>query len=473
MRKVSCFLISYFCFFAAKADEYTPVGHQSSFETSHLEKKRLWKPTNYKRQKGVLGYSKKTFTVPVELRAQVDFWKEIYTKYSSQQGILHDSENIDLIYEVIDFSSVENNKRAKERLVRQKKEFYRKVLRSLQETKGLKPKTEIEKKIVKALSKDTRKNKYYLASLRGRLRFQLGQSDVFLKGVYDFGRYKEEIETIFRKHQIPLELTRLPFIESSYNILARSRLGASGIWQIMPRTGKQYMKVTRSVDERNHPILASEVAARILKKNYQLLESWPLAITGYNHGAYGLRKLVRKHNTNDYIHLILKGKRKRFGFASKNFYATFLAALEVESQVNRYFGRRTHYAVPLESHKISLDWPLNYKQMTSWFPGGKEQAQLFNPHLGKLVRQGSRLVPVRAEIYVPLERKKYVLDEMKKISSLAKSKTRLKKHRVAKGESLSLIARRYGVSLRQVLALNSIRNAHHIRVGQVVFVPKK
>ncbi len=460
-------------------EEYTPVSHQSFYSQEEVNQGTPWVPTAYSQQKNIIGYNKKTFHVSDELKTQVEFWKDIYTKYSSTQGVLHDSEKIDLIYEVIDFHAIESNKninkyekeKFKERAIRSKKRYYRQVLRKLQKRKKNEKLTPLERRIKKAFSGDMRKNKYYLASLKGRLRFQLGQRDYFLRGIYYFGRYKKQIEEIFSQYNLPLELTRLPLVESSYNILARSRVGASGIWQIMPRTGKQYIKVNRIVDERNHPIISSEVAAKILRKNYKLLQSWPLAITGYNHGAYGIRKLVRKYGIRDLVKLINKGKKKRFGFASKNFYATFLAALEVERNAKKYFTK-VYYAKPLKDKKIKLHRSISYKKLLSWFDGDIKAARLFNPHISQSrKRRKKSLIHWKTSVYVPVAKYKRVSRELKKRTLSKKSRRRVKRHKVSKGESLSLIARRYGLSVKRILLFNSMRKPDYIKVGQVLLIP--
>ena len=98
---------------------------------------------------------------------------------------------------------------------------------------------------------------------------------------------------------IPEEIAWLPMVESTFNVEARSKVGAAGVWQFMPGTGRQYMRVDATVDERLDPIIAARGAARLLRHNYQGLRSWPLALTAYNHGYYGMQRAVRQLGTND------------------------------------------------------------------------------------------------------------------------------------------------------------------------------
>ena len=101
-------------------------------------------------------------------------------------------------------------------------------------------------------------NKYLNAAHYRRLRSQLGQKDRFLEGYIASGRYLPTMEKIFAAEGLPWELTRLPFVESSFNLAARSKVGASGIWQFMRSTGRLYLKIRGELDERNDPIRATE-----------------------------------------------------------------------------------------------------------------------------------------------------------------------------------------------------------------------
>ena len=105
----------------------------------------------------------------------------------------------------------------------------------------------------------------------------IAHREKFEQAIKRSGRYLPLMESIFaREYNLPVELTRLPFVESSFNIRARSKVGASGIWQFMRSTGKLFLKINDGVDERNDPIRATEAAAKLLKMNFGSLKSWPL-----------------------------------------------------------------------------------------------------------------------------------------------------------------------------------------------------
>jgi membrane-bound lytic murein transglycosylase D len=134
---------------------------------------------------------------------------------------------------------------------------------------------------------------------------------------------------ILRRHNVPEEVAALPLVESGFNPQARSKAGAVGLWQFIAPTGRRYLTITRRRDDRRDPIRATEAAARLLKHNYEALGSWPLAIMAYNHGTEGILAAQAVVGSSAVDEIIARYTGPRFGFASKNFYAEFLAALEV------------------------------------------------------------------------------------------------------------------------------------------------
>jgi membrane-bound lytic murein transglycosylase D len=146
------------------------------------------------------------------------------------------------------------------------------------------------------------------------------------------------MEAVFVKNQIPIELTRIPFVESSFNTRAISKVGASGVWQFIRSTGKEFLQVNEAIDERNDPVRSAEAAAKLLKINYDSLGSWALAVTAYNHGRIGLLKMVRQAGSEDLEYLVDNVRARNFGFSSKNYFISILAALEVEQNYKKYYG---------------------------------------------------------------------------------------------------------------------------------------
>jgi len=127
----------------------------------------------------------------------------------------------------------------------------------------------------------------------------------------------------------------------------------------MPETGKKFMRVDGAVDERRDPMISTRAAARLLKQNYQILGSWPLAITAYNHGTDGIFRGVKAVESDNLVDLIRGYQSPTFGFASKNFYAEFLAVVEIATNSENYFPYlRQHQPVTLHELPLKRRTPL-------------------------------------------------------------------------------------------------------------------
>lgn len=411
--------------FVQDIDEDTPVSHEDIAGEKNLTSSRSWKAPDFTGQEKTLGYGTTGFAVPSQLEIPVKFWIDIYSKYNSDQGVLHDSEHIDLIYEELDFSSISarndlnpyQKEHQKVKMVKDGKKRVIALLERLSKVKDPETLTPSERRVWDYFTKIDEPKKFLLASKKNRLRFQLGQKDRVIQGIYFSGRYIEDFEKIFRDAGLPIELARLPFVESSYNVLARSKVGASGLWQIMPYTMKGFMKKDLAIDLRNHPMEATRVAAKLLRNNYNMLQSWPLALTGYNHGPTGVLRLTKKAKTKDIGELVAQ---KRFGFASRNFYASFLAALEVTSNAPKYLGAVT-WSQTLDSVDIKLPMPIHYKDLLRWFDGDDLKTQIFNPHITKIGRTQGRAIPSGVVISVTKHKHELVMRELSSPDSLKKA----------------------------------------------------
>jgi membrane-bound lytic murein transglycosylase D len=376
---------------------------------------RLWTPPDYASQKNILGYDSTTFQVPEPMKDRVQFWVDIFTKYSTSQGVLHDSRYVHIIYEPVDLSPLDKNHyltyrqrfKAEQKLIDERKDKIKEILLKLHETKDPSGLTGEELRYWKMFESVEEENKFLEASQKGRLRFQLGQSDRFKKGIFYSGRYLQEMEKIFESYGLPKELTRLPFVESSFNVKARSKVGASGIWQFMRGTGREYMKVNELIDERNDPIEATIAAAKKLRNNYRALNSWPLAVTAYNYGVYGMKRIVEKYQSTELYDYIGKRPSSRFGFASESFYASFLAALEVEKNANKYFGEVV-WDDPFTYEKIVLDRSLPVQDLKSFFPN--DDLTTYNQHLSSKILKGGVPIPAKTQIKIPVTQKQAFVD---------------------------------------------------------------
>ena len=288
---------------------------------------------------------KNDFKVEKSLKSRVSFWFDVYAKYGRQHHIIHHQKYPWIVFEVVDTSEIEANKKLHrwtryhkaKALVKKRRRTIRQTLKRLSNRKHYRNLSQMELKLLKLMRKAPGKFRSRLKLASNNVRSQLGQKDFFLGGLNRYEQWIGEIEKTFTKYRLPLELTRLPFVESSFNPEAVSKVGASGVWQIMPAIGKKFLKINKHIDERNDPIKSARAAALLLKENKLLLKKWPLAVTAYNTGVGLIRKGVKRHKTRDLNRLIQRYKSGNFGFAAKNFYSSFLAALHVEAYKEMFF----------------------------------------------------------------------------------------------------------------------------------------
>jgi membrane-bound lytic murein transglycosylase D len=362
------------------------------------------------------------------------------------------------------------SRRASERHVERAKDRYAAILRKL--AKGERSQLSVEEARVLALWPEGVSN----ATLKGaakRIRFQLGQADRFRDGLIRAGQWAPHIRKSLQTHGVPLELESLPHVESSYNPAAYSQVGAAGLWQFTRSTGRIFLRVDNVIDERMDPFASSDGAARLLRSNYDTLGSWPLAITAYNHGVGGMKRAMRKLGTDDISVIAAKYKSRTFGFASRNFYTEFLAALDVDRNAERYFGPLTP-SQPVRYEVATLEHFLPAKAVEQALGVDRETLREHNRSLRPAVWNGAKYMPKNFELRVPADALKQPIDVA--LASIPGPQRFAKQHRdrlytVRRGDSLSKIARKYNVKERELVALNNLRSRHRIRAGQVLVLP--
>jgi membrane-bound lytic murein transglycosylase D len=402
------------------------------------------------------------------LAPRVEFWKRIYSEVDTAGGLLHDSEDLSIVYEVVRLPEA-GLRLDQERFLRQRREHYQGVLRRL--AGGRRTDLDADERRVLALFPPEVSNET-LRRAAGQVRFQLGQADKFRAGLIRQGRWEAYMRGVFAERGMPVELASLPHVESSFNPSARSHVGASGLWQFTRSTGRIYMRVDHVVDERNDPWLATVAASRLLASNHQKTKSWPLALTGYNHGVGGMDRAARTLGTRDMATIIDRYRSRSFGFASKNFYCEFLAALEVEENAERYFGQLVRD--PPDNPEVTvLAGYYRPAALAAAFGVTLEGLRAANMGLTESVWKGQRLIPSGYALRIPRNPLRPAPEVV--LASIAAERhveqVREATYRVRRGDTLSRIAARFGVRTQELMAANGIRRANKIRVGQVLEIP--
>ncbi len=353
------------------------------------------------------------FPAPAELRPAVAFWIDVYSRYTTDQTVLHDSERLDVVYGVLDFSDLARRpmggvQRARVRASAEElgKEQTRNLLRDIalyaDRPERLTPE---QRRIYDLFPPDgPRMTGARFLDAADRVRVQVGQRDRFIEGIQIGGRYLPEMERIFEQEGVPVELTRLVFVESMFNLRARSLAGASGVWQFLRSTGRRYLRIDDLVDERNDPLLAARGAARLLADNYADLKSWPLAVTAYNHGKYGMLRAAAETGSRDIAKIIAEYRGPAFAFASRNFYAEFLAALHVERNARRYFGLIRLDEVP-HYDLVAMPGRLTAADLARRAQIEVNVLRALNPGLTDRAFRGARPLPRGYALRVPADRR--------------------------------------------------------------------
>lgn len=349
------------------------------------------------------------FEVPPDIKHAVDFWKLVYSKYDRRHEVFHDTKNLRVIYSVLDFSDIydsaslspsERRALRKERIQGEKNRIGAMLLKLHQGDYTLGQLNSEERRIYDLFQDDPDPMKFLSASEDGRIRSQTGIQDKFTAGLEASGQYLEEIEDIFSSYGVPVEITRLVFVESMFNMKARSKVGASGIWQFMPSTGRLYVNIDSVADERNDPIMASHAAARLLKANYEALGSWPLAINAYNSGRGTLQRAINVLGTSDIATIILNYSGGVYGFASRNFFPCFLAALDLANHYPKHFGKLKIKA-PLRYEYYYPKSPQFFGQLATAAGANWDEIVHLNPHFSESILSDARKIPAGYHLRVP------------------------------------------------------------------------
>ena len=270
----------------------------------------------------------KTFHLPSELKPAVAFWQEVFVTYESSDLILHDKENMQVVWGIYKVPK-DDGTRATRKIISDKTDAildeHREALTSLGE--GNAPRNKWEQTLVQKMGASSKR---LLKDAHKRVRAQRGVSNHFAAGKKRAKPWLGKIRAVLKEKGVPEEIALMPFVESMFNTKAHSSAGAAGVWQLMPRTARELgLKVSSKKDERMDIMKATHAAAKLLKRNYKLLKAWPLAVTGYNHGAYGVKRAIRDVGSRKLVDLINNYKKSTWGFASKNFYAELIAMIRI------------------------------------------------------------------------------------------------------------------------------------------------
>ncbi|MDA0805146.1 MAG: LysM peptidoglycan-binding domain-containing protein [Proteobacteria bacterium] len=400
------------------------------------------------------------FPRPESLEPAVQFWIRVYTEVDTQSGFLHDAEHLDVIYTSLPLDRKQ---------IEAKREAIKAALAILSTGKrtGL---TAEEQQVLALWPSNVSNQTLKIAS--DNVRWQLGQSNRFLAGLRRSGAYREHIQKVIAAKNLPPQLVVLPHVESSFNPGAYSSADAAGMWQFTRATGQRFMRIDHIVDERMDPYIAAEAAMSLLEYNYRVLGTWPLALTAYNHGAGGIARAVREMGSSNIEDIVANYKGRRFGFASRNFYAQFLAVNEVEKRAESFFGKVDYNPAP-NFTEFATDAYIDAEVFARSANISLAQLKADNPALRPVVWEGHKRIPrgfkmkLRDAKVTPQELLASIDGDYKFVVQ-----TPDVAYTVVRGDSLSAIAKRFNTSVSRLVALNQLTSSHRIQIGQQILLPQ-
>ncbi len=297
-------------------------------------------------------------------------------------------------------------------------------------------------------------------------------SNLMAKAKYYFPLFEEKLA----KYDVPLEVKYLAIVESALRPRARSRVGATGLWQFMYQTGKQYdLLVSSYVDERQDPFKSTEAACKYLTDLHSIFDDWDLALAAYNSGPGNVNKAIRRSGGNkNYWNLRAFLPRETAGYVPK-FYATmylFEYAKEHNLQASSDFSLH-HFEVD----SVQVKSLLTFEQIQKTTGINKELLSFLNPAYKLDIipfitgKEYSLVLPKEyVGVFVQNEAEIYAFakaEEAKREKPLPKyaEMNQRIRYRVRSGDYLGKIARKYGVSVKKLKRWNKLRS-NNLRIGQ-------
>lgn len=303
------------------------------------------------------------------------------------------------------------------------------------------------------------------AVLKVLATFQGPLHDIIARGLARSGRYVPMIQEVFREEGIPTDLAQVALIESSFLPRARSPRAAHGIWQFMPRTGRQYGLTSNGVvDERNDPEKATRAAAKHLAYLHELFHDWFLALAAYNAGEGKVLRAQERTGLNDFWQLAASGMLR----AQTQSYVPAVIAATLIIKNPEHYGFQVEYEPPLQYEIVKLNRPVRLRDLAVAPTLSLEQLEELNPEL----RTG--VTPRQAEEYelkIPVGSREAAVAAFEAAPTASMPGSR--RHTVRRGETLASISRGYHVSASRLAASNGLFPWSKVSRGEVLVIPAR
>lgn len=282
--------------------------------------------------------------------------------------------------------------------------------------------------------------------------------------------YFPMFEEVLDKYNMPLELKYLAIVESALNPQAKSRVGAMGLWQFMYRTGKMYdLNITSYYDERMDPYKSTVAACEFMTDMYEMYGDWNLVLAAYNSGAGNVNKAIRRSGgKKDYWKIIDHLPRETRGYVPAFIAVNYIMNYSVEHNI---YPTNPQYPC-IKYDTVHITRGIQFSELAAYLDMPEKDIAYFNPmYKSALIPKSDKPLPLclpseKVGLYLTNERnifadldRKNAADSVKLVEEVAEIKNEsMVIHRVASGEYLGYIAKKYNVSVSNLMAWNNLKS---------------
>ncbi|MFH1249887.1 MAG: LysM peptidoglycan-binding domain-containing protein, partial [bacterium] len=291
--------------------------------------------------------------------------------------------------------------------------------------------------------------------------FQNREHERFQQWLNNAGLYKEHMVPILKEFGLPEEIFYLALIESGFNPVAYSYAHASGPWQFIASTGAIFgLKRNWWIDERRDPIKSTYAAAKYLKKLHDEFDDWFLALAAYNTGEMRVWRAIRREGTRDYW------KLRSLPRETRNYIPTMMAGMTIALNPEKY-GFKNSTEETWKWDEVTIDRCYEFEDIARVSGVSSTILKQNNPELRRW------MTPPETDNYilrVPVGKGAGLVEKLAELPDV-EVKPQWTTHTVQRGQTLSYIARKYGTSVSALISANNIRNKNQLKVGQVLKIP--
>jgi membrane-bound lytic murein transglycosylase D len=278
------------------------------------------------------------------------------------------------------------------------------------------------------------------------------------------GRYIPMMKEVLKANGLPEDLVYMALIESGFNPKAYSRRRASGPWQFITRTGKRYgLEVDWWIDERRDPEKSTIAAARHLKDLYDQFSHWYLAAAGYNAGAGKISRAIERYRTEDFWELT---KHKYLKRETRHYVPKMIAAALIAKEPEKYGFTDIVYDEPIRYDKVQVPDATDLKVIARLCEVDYETIKALNPELKMWCTPPHH---PDYEVKIPVGTREKFLQNFSQLDP--SERITFRQHQVRQGDTLSTIARRYGIKKEPIMELNDLTSPRQLRTGSSIIIP--